>query len=431
MAKTILHADMNAFYASVELLTRPELRDKPVVVGGDPEKRHGIVLAKNDLAKAHGIKTAMTLFQACQRCPGLQILRPHSEKYQHYSQLAREIYNQYTDTVEPFGLDEAWLDVGGSARLFGDGRKIANDIRERVRRELGLTLSIGVSFSKVFAKLGSDMKKPDATTVISEGNYRELAWPLPVNDLLFVGPATTRKLHQHAIYTIGDLAQTDVRLLRGWLGAAGSAIYHFANGYDSDAAFTDMFGHGDEASVKSIGNSTTTPRDLVCEQDVALTAWVLAESVAERLRKQRLMCRTVQVSMRENDMNGRERQCKLALPTQLARELFDAAMALYRSEQPTRPLRNFGIRATDLVSDAGTDQLSLFVDEQQRQKRMVLERTMDSIRDRYGHFAVTRGSLMTDRQLTGFDPQRHNTNPCMRNNADMREVFDGTASLLH
>ena len=189
MKPVILHSDMNNFYASVEILYDPALRDKPVAVAGDEEARHGIVLAKNDIAKRLGIHTGQVLWEARQQCPELVCVPAHYERYLAFSAQAREIYTSYTDQVESFGLDECWLDVTGSVGLFGDGPTIANDIRGRIRRELGLTVSVGVSFNKVFAKLGSDMKKPDAITVITPENYRERAWSLPVSDLLYVGPA--------------------------------------------------------------------------------------------------------------------------------------------------------------------------------------------------------------------------------------------------
>ncbi len=260
----ILHSDMNNFYASVEILYDPTLRDKPVAVAGDEEARHGIVLAKNDIAKRFGIRTGQVLWEARQQCPGLVCVPAHYERYLAFSAQARDIYTSYTDQVESFGLDECWLDVTGSVGLFGEGPAIADDIRGRMKRELGLTVSIGVSFNKVFAKLGSDMKKPDATTVITPENYRDKAWSLPVSDLLYVGPATTRKLNQYGITTIGELAQANPDLLYWLLGKNGIMLHQFANGQDHSGVRR----YYAVPPMKSIGNSTTAPRDLVSESSV-------------------------------------------------------------------------------------------------------------------------------------------------------------------
>ena len=211
--RVILHIDMNNFYASVETLYDPSLKDIPMAVGGDKERRHGIVLAKNMLAKAKGVKTAEALWEAERKCPGIKFVPPHFERYAKYSRLAKEIYMQYTDMVESFGLDECWLDVSESANLFGGGKKIAEEIRAAVKKEIGITVSVGVSWNKIFAKLGSDMKKPDAVTEITEENYRDLVWRLPVEELLYVGRATKNKLNKRGVYTIGQLANTDEALL--------------------------------------------------------------------------------------------------------------------------------------------------------------------------------------------------------------------------
>ena len=273
MKPVILHSDMNNFYASVEILYDPTLRDKPVAVAGDEEARHGIVLAKNDIAKRFGIRTGQVLWEARQQCLGLVCVPAHYERYLAFSAQARDIYASYTDQVESFGLDECWLDVTGSVGLFGEGAAIADDIRGRMKRELGLTVSIGVSFNKVFAKLGSDMKKPDATTVITPENYRDKAWSLPVSDLLYVGPATTRKLNQYGITTIGELAQANPDLLYWLLGKNGIMLHQFANGQDHSGVRR----YYAVPPMKSIGNSTTAPRDLVSEDDVKITLMALCE----------------------------------------------------------------------------------------------------------------------------------------------------------
>ena len=281
MKRTILHSDMNNCYASIELLHHPELRGKPLAVGGDPEARHGIVLAKDQLAKKAGVKTGMALWQAKQVCPDIVFVPPRMDLYLRFSRLAHEIYGDYTDRQEAFGIDESWLDVTESCSLKGSGEKIAEEISRRIKKELGITVSIGVSWNKIFAKLGSDYKKPDAITVINQENYKNIVWPLPVEDLLFVGRATKKKLNKLGIYTIGALAETDSDILKIHLGKVGMILSYFANGNDN----TPVCHQDENAPIKSIGNSTTTPRDLTTETDVSIIVWLLAESVSARLRE--------------------------------------------------------------------------------------------------------------------------------------------------
>ena len=229
--RAILHSDCNGFYASVECLHHPEIRNKPVAVSGDAENRHGIILAKNEIAKKYNIKTGEAIWQAKQKCPDLITVPPHFDLYKRFSKMARRIYSEYTDKIEPFGLDEAWLDVTDNKNM--NGKEIALEINRRIKQELGITVSIGVSFNKIFAKFGSDYKKPDAITEITRENYRDIVWNCPAIDLLYVGRATGRKLESIGIYTIGDIATADVTLLRSYLGKWGDLIYGFANGYDS------------------------------------------------------------------------------------------------------------------------------------------------------------------------------------------------------
>lgn len=398
--RTILHADLNNFYASVECLYDPALRGKPVAVGGDAEKRHGIILAKNYEAKAFGVKTGEALWQAKQKCPGLIFVPPHYDLYLKISRLAREIYQEYTSQVESFGLDECWLDVTHS-RQFGDGKQIADAIRARIQRELGVTASVGVSFNKVFAKLGSDMKKPDATTVIPKNKFKEIVWPLPVEDLLFVGRATTRKLKSIGIDTIGGLANWNADALRRKFGKNGVMLWRFANGLD-DSPVAEA---GAVQKIKSIGNSSTLPRDLVTDEDVKIPLYVLCESVAERLRDHGLKCGTVQVTLRDNELFHYERQGPLITATCSAQVIYEKAYQLYKSNHLSgRPLRSIGVRACKLEADNGT-QLSVLPELMQIHKREAEERVIDSIRRRYGHFAIQRGIMLTDTDLSGFDPK--------------------------
>ncbi len=401
MERTILHADINNCYASIECLHRPEIRDKPVVVGGDEEARHGIVLAKNYIAKKYEIKTGETLWQARQKCPKLVVVPPNYPLYLRYSRLTRAIYQDYSCRVEPFGLDEAWIDVTGSVEQHGSGPEIAENLRNRVREELGVTISVGVSWNKIFAKLGSDMRKPDAVTVITRDNFKDKVWPLPVGDLLYVGPATQRKLRDRCIYTIGDLAQTSEDKLVGRFGKMGAVLRVFANGWD--ASPVSEFNY--ESPIKSIGNSTTTPRDLLTEEDVKIIIFVLSESVAARLREQGMRCRTVAIHVRDNQLNWYQKQCKISNPTDLAREIAAKAMELFKaSYRWMNPIRSIGVRGTDLVSNDNL-QLMLFEDENRREEQKQLEQTVDTLRRRFGAYAVQRGVMLTDPMLSGFNPK--------------------------
>ncbi len=395
--RVILHSDMNNFYASVECVHRPEIRNRPVVVGGDEELRHGIVLAKNYTAKAAGIRTGEALWQAREKCPGLVVLPPNYPLYLRYAKFARQIYADYTSRIEPFGLDEAWLDVSGE-----DGVLIANEIRKRIKNELGVTASVGVSYNKIFAKLGSDIKKPDATTLISRDNFKSVAWPLPVEELLYVGRATKSKLHRLGITTIGELAATPAPLLRNLFGKVGDVLYTFANGYD-DSPVMQM---GEESLIKSVGNSTTTPRDLTCNEDVKITLFVLCESVCARMREHGFLCRTVAVSVRDNELFRFERQTKLPKPSHISGEIADTAMRLFAENYSwPRPVRSIGVRCTDLITSNTPFQLSVFSDERKRQKNETLDKTVDAIRKRFGHFCIQRACVLADKPLGGINPK--------------------------
>lgn len=401
MDRVIFHCDLNSFYASVELLEHPELRAAPVAVCGDPESRHGIILAKNERAKAFGVKTAETIWQARRKCPDLALLRAHHWKYRDYSKQVNAIYERYTDLVEPFSIDESWLDVTGSLHLFGgDGRALADEIRRAVREELELTVSVGVSFNKVFAKMGSDYKKPDATTVFTRENYREALWPLPASALLYVGPATEKLLKKYAIRTIGELAGTERKLLSSLLGKAGEMLWAFANGLD----VSPVTRSGLQPAVKSIGNSTTLPRDLLPGQDLKLTLYILCESVAERLREQNLQCSTVQVGVRYDNLFSFERQKKLDAPLCNSRGLFEAAYGLCCRSPLNRPVRSLGVRACQL-SLCENLQASLYGEVRRSQRQDDLEHAVDGVRRRFGHFSIQRGIVLTDPALSRLDPK--------------------------
>ncbi|MEG1918226.1 MAG: DNA polymerase IV, partial [Oscillospiraceae bacterium] len=383
MDPVILHCDLNCFYASVELLSHPDLRDVPMAVCGDPDARHGIILAKNEPAKQLGIVTAETIWQAKKKCPNLVLLPPHHDLYQHYSRKVNAIYEQYSDLVEPFGIDESWLDITGSMHLFGgDAKQIADGLRARLREELGLTLSIGVSFNKIFAKLGSDYQKPDATTVISRENWRDLVFPLPVGDLLFVGKAARQVLGQYGVTTIGQLAACPPEMLETLLGKLGLQLRAYANGEDR----SPVRRAGDHEPLKSVGNSSTFRKDLTRWDEVKTGVAVLADSVAMRLRRHGLCAGGVQIAIRSADFKTISRQKQLPHSTHLMRELEAAALELIAAAwHAPSPIRMLAVTAIHLSPESQRfDQLDLLDTAPKNDKQEKLERTMDTIRDRFG-----------------------------------------------
>lgn len=388
--RTILHSDLNSFYASVEIRDNPELARHSVAVCGSVEERAGIVLAKNELAKSYGVKTDEAIWQAKQKCPGLVVVSPHYDKYLKVSREAREIYEQYTDVIEPFGIDEAWLDVTGSRRLFGDGLTIAERIREEIREKLKVTVSVGVSFNKVFAKLGSDMKKPDATTVIARQDFRDTVWQLPASDLLGVGPATRKKLSRYAINTIGRLAETDPEFLRRQLGVVGVYLWRAANGMD-----TSPVTHKDyRREIKSVGNSTTTIRDLCNDGEVWRVMLELAGEVSRRMRVEKLQACGVQISIKDCEFGYKELQAPLELPSRCALSLARAGMKLFREFYHwEREIRSIGIRAIRLAHDDECGQTTIFMDPTRQEQMEALEATVDKLGERYGKGIVRPASL--------------------------------------
>lgn len=395
MDRTILHCDCNGFFASVECLLKPELKKVPMAVCGNPENRHGIILAKNELAKKYKIQTAETIWQAKKKCPDLVLVCPHHDEYGKYSRMVNEIYEDFTDKVEPFGIDESWLDVTGSLHLFGTGKEIADSLRHKIASELGLTISVGVSFNKVFAKLGSDYKKPDATTVIDRNNYQSIVWPLPVSDLLFVGKAAKEALSKLYIETIGDLARSEKEIILSRLGKMGEMIHDYANGLDD----SPVKSAGEESEVKSVGNGMTFKRDLLGLQDISVSVRTLADSVASRMRRYGVLCSTVQVTIRDPQFKNICRQKALKRPTHLAREITAAALEIIKSSWNMKsPIRMITITGSNLIPDDGTfsEQLSLFEDSsnEKRDKQEQLEATLDKIRGKFGRSSVSFGSLL-------------------------------------
>ena len=446
--RTILHSDINACYASIELLHRPELRGRPVAVGGnplsaayyngisdmpgdalaargdslgDPQARHGIVLTADYVAKRRGVKTGMALWQAKQVCPDITFVPPRMDLYLRFSKMAHEIYAEYTDRQEPYGIDESWLDVTDSATIKGDGLRIATEISRRMKAELGITVSIGVSFNKIFAKLGSDYKKPDAITTMYADEFQSKAWSLPVGDLLYVGRSTERKLRSIGITTIGELARCEECILRAKFGKMGSILWAFANGFDDSPVRIE----NTAAPIKSVGNSTTSPRDLETDEDVKIVLYVLAESVAARLRENGFRCRTVEIWLRDKDLVSFTRQRKVDNATNITKEIAEAGYALYKanyklpadqSEKASsdgslfqKPLRSIGIRGADLVNDNYWEQLDLFSDPMLREKQKKMDAAVDSIRGRFGFYSIRRGLMFGDTVLSAVNAKEDHT----------------------
>ena len=394
MDRVIFHCDLNAFYASVELLEHPELQDKPVAVCGDPASRKGIILAKNEPAKKLGVKTAQTIWQAKRLSPDLVLLPAHHRKYRQYSKLANEIYERYTDLVEPFGIDESWLDMTGSLHLFGgDARRTADEIRTTMKAELGLSLSVGVSFNKVFAKLGSDYRKPDATTEITRENYRALVWPLPVADLLFVGSTTARLLEKHGIRTIGGLAACSPESLEALLGKHGPQLHQYATGEEHSPVRPAVH----QPPPKSVGNGTTFQKDLENWEEIWTGVAMLTDRVGERLRRHGLACTALQVTIRDPFFRDKSRQKRLVYPTYLSREILTAALELIKDLwQEQGPIRAITVTALNLLPEGDSgEQMNLFDpgrgEEHERQVR--LEQTIDRLRGKYGRGTIRFGGV--------------------------------------
>lgn len=398
--RTILHSDLNNFYASVEVMKNPDFASVPLVVTGSVEDRHGIVLAKNQIAKAMGVKTGEVVWQARKKCgEELVCVQADFPSYYKVSRAVREIYGRFTDHIEPFGIDECWLDVTDSVKNFGTGEEIAEKIRTAVKEELGVTVSVGVSFNKVFAKLGSDLKKPDAVTVIDQNNFKDLVWPLPIEDLLYVGRATKTKLNKIGIHSIGDLANTEKSILKNLLGVWGDTLYRYANGLDD----TPVVSKREDDSVKSISNSLTDYKDLTNFEEVKTLIMLLAESVASRLRESGLgKANTIKFTVTDNQLNTIGKQCTLSKPThssvEIAKTCYKLFSQIYKWEFPVRAV-GVGVSSFTL----GTEQLSFYEENKKEQKADKLDAVVDRIRKKYGNNSVRRATILQDKRLAEMD----------------------------
>lgn len=402
MERAILHSDLNCFYASVEMMLDPRLRGKAVAVCGSTEDRHGIVLAKSEKAKKAGVKTGMVNWEARQLCRDLIMVPPQYDQYLKYSKLTQAIYARYTDLVEPFGMDECWLDVTGSRNICGDGMTIAEDIRRSVREELGLTVSIGVSYNKIYAKLGSDMKKPDAITEIRSDNYKDKVWPLHCSEMIYCGRATTAKLARFGITTIGDVANADPNFLKGLLGVNGLALWTYANGADHSRVMHKEF----VSPIKSVGHGITCTADLENDEEVWKVILALSQDIGHRLRVHNLSAKTVQVAVRSNDLFGSQFQCKMPIKTQFPSEIASTAFKAFQEHYKwSTKVRAVTVRAIELVPKSEPDQLTLFDDTARLDRKERLEDAIEELRGRFGKKAITYGSLLGNLKMP--DDGRH------------------------
>ena len=400
--RTVLHVDLNNFYASVETIIDPSLKGDFLGVTGNIESRHGVILAKSESAKKAGVKTGMTVHEALKICPELKLVEAKHDRYVKYSEIVRNIYRRYTDVIEPFGIDECWLDCTSTVKMFGGGEKVANDIRETVKRETGLTVSVGVSFNKVFAKLGSDMKKPDAVTVISPENFKEKVWGLPVENLLFVGKSTLEKLKKYNIASIGDLAAVDEKFLTDKFGKWGATLKIYAEGLDDTPVMKD----NESDEIKSVGNSITSYRDLVNVEDAKLVFSVLAASVSRRLISYNVgkAC-GISVYVRDNELNSITRSARLPYPTVLADDFCAAAEKLLENSYDfKKPIRTLGLTVSGFT-EKSYEQLTVY--DKEYRKKLSLQLAVNAINEKYGKKSVMKGIVYKDKKLSGAEPSEN------------------------
>lgn len=392
--RVILHIDCNSFFASVESVLRPELKNIPMAVCGDPEKRHGIILSKNELAKQCGIKTAETIWQAKQKCKDLVLVTTHYDKYSEYSAMCNEIYLRYTNFVEPFGIDESWLDITGSLNYFKDtnGTKIANEIRGVIKKELGITVSVGVSFNKVFAKLGSDYKKPDATTVIKREDVERLVYPLPISNLLFVGRKTAQELVKLGIRTIGDLTKANKDMIAQRFGKNGIQMYDYACGQENSPV-ADWY--GEKEQVKSVGNGSTFEYDITDKAELENRILLLCDSVGRRLRKKGLCAKCVAVTLKTPDFETVTKQTSLTHAISTTPDIYNEAIKVFNEMHKYQPIRAATITVTQLCGKSGTaEQISLFDDTRGKEKKEKLQSAVDYLQEKYGEKVINNAGII-------------------------------------
>ena len=404
MERWIIHSDINHCYAQIEEMMYPELRNVPMAIGGHEEDRHGIILAKNDLAKKYHIKTGESLRDAFQKCPELLIVPPHYDDYLFYTEEVKRIYREYSDKVESFGLDEAWIDITGTEKLFHKtAMELAEEIQRRVFKELGLTVSMGLSFNKVFAKLGSDLDKKQGLAVITRDNFKDMVFPLPVADILYIGKATSSQLNERNIYTLGDLALSSKEYIKSFLGKNGEMVWLFANGYDTLSV------NSSQQVIKSVGNGITAKHDIHTIEEAKIVLSMLAESVAKRLRQSNKLGSVISIGMRYKDLQGLSRQKRVDTPTNIAQENLDMVMILLRDNwNMAIPLRSLSISVSSLVEkETYAYQMSLFntANEEDRYEQLHLEEVIQEIKERWGEKSIKYGHSLLDEELSDFSTQ--------------------------
>ena len=388
---------MNGYFASVELLDHPELKNKPMAVAGNPKNRHGIILAKNEIAKKYGIITAETINSAMKKCPDLMIVPPNHDKYKDYSKKINEIYLRYTDMVEPFSIDESWLDVTHSKNIFGTGIDIANQIRNTVKKELGLTLSAGVSFNKIFAKMGSEYRKPDATTVIDENNFKKIIWPMNIENMFYVGKKTADKLRYVGINTIGELANSKEHFLEEYLGKSGLDLYKYANGLDDSPVSL----YSDLKKIQSVGNGVTFSKNLSEKEEIDKAVTGISDLVSFRLRKHGIKCTGVKVEIKDPYFKTISRQRKVDMGLNTTFGIKRIALSIIDNTEYNlgdgryKPIRLISITGIGLIDETSNEQLSFFNNDlKQSEIEEKVERTMDEIKDKYGSGAIKFAQLL-------------------------------------
>ena len=396
MERIIIHSDMNSCYASIECSLNPELKGKPVAVGGSVEDRHGIILAKTAEAKKFGVTTGEAIWQAQRKCPDLIVVPPHFDIYAKYSALARDIYRRYTDLIEPMGLDEAWCNITGSLLLFGSVENITDGIRKAFREELGITVSIGVSYNKIFAKLGSDLAGIDEVVTITKDNYRDIVWPLKVGSIMGVGRNTEKKLKGYGIRTVGDLAKTDSEWLRLVFGVVGEDMWRYANGYDNSRVMPDNY----KREIKSIGHGVTCKEDLTNDEEVWLAFLGLSQDVSRRLKKEKLMASSVQIAVRDTMLMTKQYQCECDFPTQSATDIAKTALRLFKENYRWRNnVRALSVRAINITDEDAPMQLDLSGDYKKRDKQKLIDDTVLSLRERFGKDAAFNCCSMLESKM--------------------------------
>ena len=398
--RLIFHCDCNNFFASCECLERPELKHVPMAVAGDPENRVGIVVAKNEIAKQYGVKTTDTVWQARKKCPEIVFVPPRHRLYIEVSDRVNAIYRDYSDFVEPASIDESYIDLTGTLDYYNmTARELADSIRARIREEIKITISVGVAGNKIFAKMGSDYKKPDATTVILGEDYKTILWPLPVSDLMFAGKTSVKLLNQNGIHTVGDLALQPRTRVVSLLGKGGEALWMYANGLDDDPVRR----WGDVPEVKSVSHGMTFRRDLVTREEIETGVAVQADRIAMSLRRQNLKGSVVSIQIKTPQLVTISRQTSLNHYTWLEHEIRDIAMNLIDEHwRIGDPIRAITVGVSKLVpGNEATEQLDLFgllgstgqKGSNDREKQDKMEEAADALRRKMGNLAVTLGVL--------------------------------------